>query len=278
VYIEAAGRVSRNLILSDDVAGRSSLELADGQRLSYLTWGDPEAPPLVLLHGGACAAADWQQVAPALAETRYVVAPDLRGCGESDWDPQLRYGVRQMVDDTRELAARLGLGRFHLVGHSLGAVAAIVHAAEHPEELRRVVLEDGGPADRTRPPRLESTPALFADAEQALAWLHVPAWVVGTRLRPAGGRLEWRADMEGRKRWADAGGEPLLPVLWPFVERVSVPALLVRGALSQPFPRETAERMVELNPRIRLVEIAGAGHLVHYEQPDAFLAEVQAFL
>jgi len=257
---------------------RDALELAHGLRLSYLTWGERDAPPLVLLHGGACAAAEWREIAPALAEDHYVVAPDLRGCGESDWDPELRYGVRQMVADTRELAAHLGLRRYALVGHSLGAVAAILHAAYHPGDLRSVVLEDGGPADRTSPPALPSTPDSFAGEEEVLAWMRVPPWVVETRLRPENGRLVWRGDMEGRKRWAAAGGEPLLPKLWPAVEKVAVPALLVRGAHSLPFPRETAERMAELNPRIRLVEIPDAGHLVHYEQPESFLDAVRPFL
>lgn len=263
---------------------RASVELAGGQVLSYLTWGRAGAPELVLLHGGACAAADWREVAAALAGDFHLTAPDLRGCGESPWDPELRYGVRQMVADVRELAALLGLGRYVLAGHSLGAVAAVLHAAEHPAELRAVVLEDGGPADRTSPPSLPATPLSFASGEEALAYLRpaarhrLPGWLVDTRFRADGDRLVWRADMEGRIRWADAGGEPLLPALWPHVERMAVPALLVRGAESSPFPREVAERMAASNPLIRLVEIPEAGHLVHYEQPDAFAAEVRAFL
>jgi pimeloyl-ACP methyl ester carboxylesterase len=266
------------------MGARASALLADGQCLSYLTWGDAGSPDLVLVHGGACAADDWREIAEALAGDFRVIAPDLRGCGETPWDPELRYGVLQMVADVRELTALLGIERYVLVGHSLGACAAIVHAAEHPAELTAVVLEDGGPADRTSPPSLADTPLSFADVAAARAYLapaarhRLPDWAVETRLRPDGGRFVWRADIEGRMRWARAGGEPLLPALWPYVERVAVPTLLVRGAESSPFPRETAERMAELNPRIRLVEIPGAGHLVHYERPDVFVAEVRAFL
>ena len=61
-----------------------------------------------------------------------VTAPDLRGCGESDWDPEARYGVEQTLADLDELVDELGLGTFELVGHSLGAVTACVYAARQP--------------------------------------------------------------------------------------------------------------------------------------------------
>ena len=64
----------------------------------------------MLLHGGGLDATDWQEIAPALAAAgRRVTAPDLRGCGESDWDPDARYGVEQTLADLDELVDELGL-------------------------------------------------------------------------------------------------------------------------------------------------------------------------
>ena len=92
------------------LVSRGSFRLSGGLSLSYLRWG--EGPDVVLLHGGGLDATDWQEIAPALAATgRRVTAPDLRGCGERDWDPDARYGVEQTVADLDELVDELRLGR-----------------------------------------------------------------------------------------------------------------------------------------------------------------------
>jgi len=265
---------------------RGSLTLSDGLSLSYLRWGSEGDPDVLLLHGGSLDATDWQEVAPALAATgRRVTAPDLRGSGESDWDPEARYGVEQALTDLDELTEALGVETFDLVGHSIGAVTACVLAARSPDRVRRCVMEDGGPADRTRPPSLESPIIVFDSQEHALAaladWLPrgVPDWVPASRFRKLDdGRLTWRSDIAGRVRWSAEGGEPLIMGLWPSVEAMRCPTLVVRGAESPLFKAEYAEQMTAVNPMIRLVTIPDAGHLVHCEQPAAFLDAVVPFL
>jgi len=265
---------------------RLSLTLSGGFGLSCLRWGRPGNPDVLLLHGGGLSADDWREVAPHLADAGFrVTAPDLRGCGESDWDPEARYGVEDILVDVDELVAALELDSFDLIGHSLGAVSACVYAARRPGRVRRLVMEDGGPRDHGRPSSLDSPTIVFDSREHALAALAkslprgVPDWVPESRFRELdGGRLTWRSDIEGRVRWAAAGGEPLIPGLWPYVEMLRTPTLVVRGAESPLFPVESAERMVEVNPMIGLVTIAEAGHLVHCEQPAAFTAAVLAFI
>ena len=146
------------------------------------------------------------------------------------------------------------------------------------------VMEDGGPADHTRPSSLESPTIVFESDEHALAALGkmlprgVPAWVLDSRFsRLDDGRLTWRSDIAGRVRWSAAGGEPLIRGLWPYVEAIRSPTLVVRGRESPLFKREYAERMLEVNAMIRLVEIPDAGHLVHCEQPEAFAGAVLEF-
>ena len=224
-------------------------------------------PELLLLHGGGLNATDWREVAPELAAAGFhVTAPDLRGCGESDWDPEVRYGVEQIVADVEELVRHLGLQTFVLVGHSLGAIAACVYAARRPEQVRACVMEDGGPADHTKPSSLED-PTIFFDSEaEARAVLEgylrrgVPDWVVESRFRRLDdGRLTWRSDIAGRVRWAAEGGEPLIPGLWPYVEEMRCPTLVVRGGESSLFRADYAQRMTEINTNIRLTTIADAG-------------------
>jgi esterase len=264
----------------------NALELRDGLMLRYERLGEPGDPDLVLLHGGALDSSDWQEVAPVLAASGYrVTVPDQRGCGESDWDPEVRYGVEQGLSDLDELLDHLRVGSFVLVGHSLGAVAACVYAARDPERVRACVMEDGGPADHTRPSSLESPTIVFDSDEHALAALAkslprgVPDWVLASRFRRLDdGRLTWRSDIAGRVRWSAQGGEPLIKGLWPSVEAIASPTLVVRGAESPLFKVEYAERMTEVNPMITLVTIPAAGHLVHCEQPEAFTAAVLEFL
>ena len=82
--------------------------------------------------------------------------------------------------------------------------------------------------------------------------------------------------MVGRVEWSRAGGEPLIPGLWPHVEMLSMPTIVLHGASSPLFPRETAVRMTEVSPVIQLVEVEGAGHFVHIDRPDAVVAAVEA--
>jgi len=267
-------------------ATRASFRLHDGLTISYLRWGDDGDPDVLLLHGGGLDATDWQIVAPALAATgRRVTAPDLRGSGESDRDPEARYGVDQADSDVDELVTHLGLDTFDLVGHSLGSVTACVYAARRPERVRRCVMEDGGPADHTRPAALQNATIVFDSMDDAVASLGrvfprgMPDWVPASRFKELpDGRITWRSDIAGRVRWSAAGGEPLIPGLWPYVEALRVPTLVVRGGEGTLFPRENAERMCELNEHVSLITIEGAGHLVHCEKPAEFTSAVLEFL
>ncbi|MCL6568566.1 MAG: alpha/beta fold hydrolase [Meiothermus silvanus] len=104
---------------------------ANGLRLHYLAWGDPAAPPLVLLHGAGNTAHTWDFCAPSLAERYWVLALDLRGHGESDWASDYSWSAR--VADTVAFLHALGRSRAALMGLSLGGMTAYMTAAQHPE-------------------------------------------------------------------------------------------------------------------------------------------------
>jgi pimeloyl-ACP methyl ester carboxylesterase len=252
--------------------------VAEGVRVAVHAWGDQGAPALVLLHGGGLSSAEWTDLAPILAERRRVLAFDARGCGESDRDPELRYGVRTIVEDLELVCTHLGLARFALAGHSLGAVAACVYAAERPDVVTSLVLIDGGPADHTRPSSLDDPPLAFATRDHAAAALRrmlphgFPDWYLDTRFATRDdGSLEWRSDIAGRVEWSRRGGEPLIPGLWPYVEALRMPTAVLRGDDSPLFRREDAVRMTQVNPNVRLVDVPRAGHFLHIDRPDAVL-------
>ncbi|OEJ28363.1 hydrolase [Streptomyces agglomeratus] len=217
---------------------------ANGVRIAYRTWGDPAAPPVVLLHGRSGNSAHWTHVARRLARTRRVYAPDLRGHGMSDWPGSYTY--LRMRDDVRGFLDALGLGRADLVGHSMGGVVALLVAQAYPERVGRLVLEDPPapfPAEPRRPAPVRTDERLDFDREVVAAT-----------------DAQYNDPDPG---WAEG------------LSHISSPTLLLAGGPSSHLPQGPLARMAELIPGCRLVTI-DAGHLIHENAPEAFLAELKA--
>ncbi len=112
---------------------------ANGVRLRYLIAG--QGDPVVLLHGYAQTSHMWLPLIAKLARSRTVIAPDLRGIGESATPPD-GYTKAVMAEDIRALMQSLGLKRIRIVGHDIGLMVAYAYAAEHPAEVDRIALMD----------------------------------------------------------------------------------------------------------------------------------------
>jgi pimeloyl-ACP methyl ester carboxylesterase len=113
--------------------------VVNGITLHYVRGG--VGPPLVLIHGWPQNWHMWNRIMPALAANYTVIVPDLRGAGESA-KPATGYTKRQMADDIHKLVQQLGFGSqlVSLVGHDIGAMVAYAYAADHPSDVRRLVL------------------------------------------------------------------------------------------------------------------------------------------
>ena len=108
-------------------------------RLHYLVAGKGE--PVILLHGYAENSHMWRPLMGELAKTRLVIAPDLRGFGQSS-KPKGGYDKKTMAQDVHSLAASLGFKRATVVGHDIGLMVAYAYAAQYPTEVDRIVLMD----------------------------------------------------------------------------------------------------------------------------------------
>lgn len=257
----------------------------DGVTLHTLRHGDPAGPALVLLHGGGANAHWWDAVAPRLAERFHVVALDFRGHGDSD-----RPGKRNPGDFQRDLEAlleHLGAPDAVLVGHSMGAHVALAHAAapgpsRGPRAVVAVEVARGGGSRERRRMRLallaaRSHPTRAAAVERFRLLPPSPHASEAVRRRLAehsvaelpDGRFGYKFD----PRWF---GVP--PAPRPDLARVGAPTLVVRGAESGLLSPEGAAELARELPDARVVEIAGAGHNVHVERPEAFLDAVLPFL
>ena len=116
----------------------------DGFRLAGLCWGEQGSTPVLALHGWLDNAASFALLAPALAESHYVVAPDLTGHGQSSRrSADATYNVYDDLPQLRALVRHLGLERFALVGHSRGAIISALYAACFAEQVSHLVLLDG---------------------------------------------------------------------------------------------------------------------------------------
>jgi pimeloyl-ACP methyl ester carboxylesterase len=111
----------------------------NGTRLHYLAAGGGE--PIVLLHGYAETSYMWRPLIPKLEATHTVIAPDLRGAGQSATPPG-GYTKAEMAKDIHALAQKLGFEKIRLVGHDIGLMVAYAYAAQYPNEVDRIVLMD----------------------------------------------------------------------------------------------------------------------------------------
>ena len=110
---------------------------ANGAKIHYVSGGS--GPVVVLLHGFPFTWFEWRKVMPQLAEKYTVIAPDLRGTGDSE-KPEEDYAKTNVAEDIRQIVRQLGFDEINLVGKDIGMMVAYAYAAAHPEEVRRLAL------------------------------------------------------------------------------------------------------------------------------------------
>jgi pimeloyl-ACP methyl ester carboxylesterase len=118
---------------------QEGLKTVNGVKLHYLFAGKGE--PVILLHGYAQNSHMWRPLMVELAKTRLVIAPDLRGFGQSS-KPNGGYDKKTMAQDVHALASSLGFKRSSVVGHDIGLMVAFAYAAQYPTEVDRIALMD----------------------------------------------------------------------------------------------------------------------------------------
>jgi esterase len=255
-------------------------------RLHYVDWGNAGAQPMVMIHGLDRVARTFDHVAPHFASRYHVIALDMRGHGDSAWDPQGRYQVEDHAADLTGFVQALGLRNLVLWGNSTGGRVVQVFAGMHPELVSHVIAEDVGP-ERPRQiadnysRRVAQEQAGWASEEELLAQLRktnsgtsdavlLPYVKYGTTRRDDG-RLIWKRDPALVKGFVATD-------LWRFVREIKAPTLYLLGGRSTIVPAETQEELKKTLPRVTIVTIPGVGHYPSDEKPDEFLRVVDGFL
>ena len=273
-------------------------------RLHYVEWGDRDAPPLVLIHGGRDHCRNWDWVATDLARDYRIVAPDLRGHGDSQW---LIGGVYRMTDyvyDIAQLFFHLGLEKAPIIGHSLGGAITLNFAGAFPDKVTKLIAIEGlGLSPESMKKRSkDSTP------EKMQKWVEQMRGVAGrlarrydtieeaaSRMHEANAHLSedqaWHLTVHGVNQNEDGtyswkfdnyvrvdrpfGLSP--DEIRDFWRNIDCPTLLVRGTeswASDPSKDGRAENFK--NARVENIE--RAGHWVHHDRLDAFMPMTREFL
>ncbi len=266
---------------------------------------DASAPTVLAVHGVTASHRSWVSVAAA-SPGLDILAPDLRGRGRSR-DLPGPAGLHQHGDDLARLLDHAGLDRVVVMGHSMGALASVVFADDHPDRVERLVLVDGGLPlyplpGRTPEETMEITlgPALArlstvfpTRAAYQDFWAQHPAFAGGIDERMAdyfdydlvevdGG---FASSVVGDLVRDDVVSQLAPDVLTPALERLRVPAVLLRaprGLLDQPealYTREEAAEWESRLPLLRVVEVPGCNHYTIIFDPSpvaAVTAELHA--
>jgi pimeloyl-ACP methyl ester carboxylesterase len=261
-------------------------------RLHYLDWGTAGLAPVLFLHGGGLNAHTWDLVCASLRPERHCLALDQRGHGESEWSPEMDYSIESHTGDLQAFLDALKLDRLVLVGMSLGGINSLAWAARHSRRLAGLVLVDVGPEIRFDGVRKiaaftsEATPLDSVEqfVERALAFnprrnreLLRRSLLHNLRRLPDG-RFMWKYDQRHRGKVDPDAYARRRELLWSAVEAVECPTLIVRGAESDVFHDEDAERLAGRFRRGRWVRIEGAGHTVQGDNPAALLVSLRDFL
>ena len=273
-------------------------------RLHYVDWGNGGRPPLILLHGGRDHCRNWDWTAAALRDRYHIIAPDLRGHGDSQWSPDGNYSMTGYVYDLAQLVHQQKLAPATIVAHSLGGHIALRYAGIYPEAVSKLVVIEG----------LGPPPSFFAEQGRKNIAERMDAWI--REQRALSGRLPRRyASIEDAFRRMQEENPHLTPAqarhltehgvnqnedgtyswkfdnyvrAWPPYDmrlrdivflwsRIACPTLLLYGKESR-FGDPAQDGRAQPFQHATVAGVDGAGHWLHHDRLDVFLRIVREFL
>lgn len=249
--------------------------------LNWITHGTPtDLPSLLIAHGLYGSARNWGVIARRMADTRQVIAVDMRNHGHSPWLPSHSYP--DLADDLAGVITEIG-GPFDVVGHSMGGKASMMLALRHPALVRRLVAADIAPVPYTHSqmPFIKAMKAVDltgvtrkSDAETQLAALGVEPALQSffTQSLDVPGKA-WRLNLDVLA--AEMSGIMSFPKTSSHFDG---PALFLSGGASEYVLPEHRATIRALFPHARFAKIPGAGHWLHAEKPHEFEASLRAYL
>ena len=273
-------------------------------RLHYVDWGNQDAPILLLVHGGRDHCRSWDWVAQELRHDWHVIAPDLRGHGDSQWSPEGNYETRSFIYDLAQLIHQLNVEQVVIVAHSLGGIISTRFAGLFPEKVSKLVSIEGlglppetvtqrqliPVADRWRewidrkraaasrqPRRYPTLESAFARMKEENAYLNdqqARHLTIHGASRNEDGTWSWKFDNYLHAWTFDDVAQDEIDSLW---SSICCPTLLLCGNDSKASnPRLDGRASRFRNARV--LDFDDAGHWLHHDQFQRFITELNAFL
>ncbi len=273
-------------------------------RLHYVDWGNPEAPPMLMVHGGRDHCRNWDWVAERFRHDYHIIAPDLRGHGDSAWMIGGNYNQLDYVYDIAQLLHQTGLTPVTIVSHSLGASISLLYAGLYPDNVARLVAIEGlGPSPAIREQwaslpihkRIHDwiddlrkisgrVPRRYRTLQEAYERMHqenphlspeqARHLTIHGSNQNEDGTYSWKFDNYVRSFSPVRLSEEAVDTLHA---RITCPTLLVRGTESWASDPERDGRL-KVFRNARVANVAGAGHWVHHDQLEVFCEVVSKFL
>ena len=273
-------------------------------KLHYVDWGNPDAPPLLLIHGGRDHCRNWDWIAEELRHDWHIIAPDMRGHGDSEWSTDGNYSVQNYIYDIAQLVHQKELSPVTIVSHSMGGNIALRYTGLYPENVRKLVAIEGlGPS----PKMIEETQGT-STAERWRKWIDQKRAASAKMHRKydtfedAFGRMQGEnkhlSDEQARHLTIHAVNQnedgtfswkfdPHMRVWGPFdlhheeVQKIwgeiTCPTLLCYGDDSWASNPEKDGR-IKYFKNARVKNYQNAGHWLHHDQFDQFLGDLREFL
>jgi pimeloyl-ACP methyl ester carboxylesterase len=283
----------------------SHLYFSQRLRLHYVDWGNEGAPHMLMIHGGRDHCRNWDWVAERLRDRYHIVAPDLRGHGDSDWSTGASYNEISYIYDIAQLVHQKQMAPVTILAHSLGGSIGLLYSGIFPETVKKIVAIEGlGPSPQmlegmkataieqrmrswitTRREAAGRTPRKYATLEEAIARMkeenrhlndeQARHLTIHGAVQNEDGTWSWKFD-----NFVRLGGGPggLSPEdqhrLWSCI---ACPVLLIRGTESWASDPAIDGRIQHFR-NARLENIERAGHWSHHDQLEQFMARVEFFL
>ena len=273
---------------------------SQGLRLHYADWGNEEAPPLILIHGGRDHCRSWDAIARSLQPLFHVLAPDLRGHGDSDWTKGGSYALTEYVYDLTRLVQSIAARDVKIIGHSMGGMVGLIYSGSFPDKVSTLVVLDGITVlpDAKRLPTHERitkwmgqldnlhdrAPRRYRTIEEAAAQMLAHNKRLSRELALHLATYGVRQNADETYSWKfDPYQRAMAPQrLWPedhiaLWSRITCPTLLLNAGESF-LAGSRAASLERYFPQARIETIAGAGHWLQHDKPQEVLGEIRRFL
>ena len=270
-------------------------------RLHYVDWGNEDAPPMLLVHGGRDHCRNWDWVAQELKSDYHIIAPDLRGHGDSQWLVGGSYTTIDYVYDLAQLVRQTGLRDMVVIGHSMGGSVSLAYAGLYPDRVQQLISIEGmGSSARSddatpghehliswvedlrqlsgripkRYPTLEDAFQRMQQANPHLTEEQARHLTIHGSNQNEDGTYSWKFDNYMRA-WSPIG--LTARQTYALYRRISCPTLLVHGAESWASDPAEDGRLDYFQDACS-VGVDNAGHWVHHDQLENFLTITNRFL